>query len=201
VENHGEKIIDCGQREAFERLTITGIPEKGQPLPKQQAMRLIDRLDSIMPTFQGYKMYLVKGQTSEYTGGCNPAIYTLFEASWTANSVSSPPTKPTINIFGAQGPRGDKWPKGCKTQGIGKGGGKTPGGKDEKDGTDKLGDKTKRPVSIVSSTAIAKRTAGATPRQRPNRPTIRGILKYHSSKARQTNISRFTQHLAFDRQM
>jgi hypothetical protein len=55
----------------------------------------------------------------------------------------NPPATPTINAFGAQGTPGDKRPKGGKTQGKRKGGGKTPDAKDEKDGTDKFGGKTK----------------------------------------------------------
>ena len=53
-----EKIIDYGRRavRAFDRLSITGIAVADQPLPKQQAMRFIDGLDSSVPAFHGYKL-------------------------------------------------------------------------------------------------------------------------------------------------
>ena len=54
----------------------------------------------------------------------------------------------------------------------------------------------KASVSTVASTAIAKRTAGARPRHRPNRLQIRDIPKRHSPKVRQKNMPRFTQLLA-----
>jgi Zinc knuckle len=130
-------------------LTIAGIPAEDQPLPKQQAMRFIDGLDSSMPAFHGYKLYLInsKQETDRdiYPDTLVDAIKKsiLFEASWTANTQPSNLTTLPLNAFGAQGTPGDRRPRGGKTPGKGKGGGKTPGVKDKKDGTDKIGEKTK----------------------------------------------------------
>ena len=115
-------------------------------------MRFINGLDSSMPAFHEYKLYLInsKQQTDKdiYPDTLVDAIKksTLFEASWTANNEPSPLTTLPLNAFGAQGTPGDRRPRGGKTPGKGKGGGKTPDAKDKKDGTDKIGDKTKRRV-------------------------------------------------------
>ena len=149
---HGEKIVDYGRRavKTFDRLAITGIPETEHPKPKQQSMRFIDGLDSSMPAFHGYKLYLINSKqqtgTDIYPDTLVDAIKrsTLFEASWTATTEPSPLTSLPLNAFGAQGAHGDKRPKGGKPQGKGKGDkGKTPSAKDKKDGTDKIGEKPK----------------------------------------------------------
>jgi hypothetical protein len=60
----GEKIVDYGRRavKTFDRLEITGIPENEHPKPKQQSMRFTDGLDSSMPAFHGYKLYLINSK-------------------------------------------------------------------------------------------------------------------------------------------
>jgi hypothetical protein len=80
-----------------------------------------------IPAYLGYKLYLVNSEhqmnTDTYPISLVDAIQrsTSFEASWIADSVSIPPSTPTINAFGAQRTPGDKRPKGGKTQGKGKG--------------------------------------------------------------------------------
>jgi hypothetical protein len=149
---HGEKIVDYGRRalKTFDRLAITGIPEAEHPKPKQQSMRFIDGLDSSMPAYRGYKLYLINSKqqtgTDIYPDTLVDAIKrsTLFEASWTATTEPSPLTSLPLKAFGAQGAHGDKRPKGGKTPGKGKGDkGKNPSAKDKKDGTVKIGDKPK----------------------------------------------------------
>ena len=145
--DRGEKIIDYGRRavKVFDRLSITGIKVADQPLPAQQAMRFIDGLDSSIPAFHGYKLYLInsKQQTDRdiYPPTLVDAIKkaTLFESSWTANSESTLLTTAPLSAFGAQGPPpGDKRQKnGKSTKGKGDKG-KVPYAKDKKDGTDKI---------------------------------------------------------------
>ena len=111
-----KKIIDYGRRavKVFDRLSITGIKVVDQPLPAQQAMRFIDGLDSSIPAFHGYKLYLINSKQQTERDIYPPTLVeaikkaTLFEASWTANTEATPlPTAP-LSAFGAQGPPADK---------------------------------------------------------------------------------------------
>jgi Zinc knuckle len=150
--NHGEKIVDYGRRavKTSDQLAITGIPEKEHPKPKQQSMRFIDGLDSSMPVYHGYELYLINAKqqtgTDIYPDTLVEAIKrsTLFEASWTTTTEPSRLTSLPLNAFGAQGAHDDKHPKGGKTPAKGKGEkGKYPSAKDKKEGTDKIGVESK----------------------------------------------------------
>ena len=90
-------------------------------------MRFIDGLDSSVPAFHGYKLYLINSKQQSdkdiYPQTLVDAIKksTLFEASWTANTESAPPTTVPLSAFGAQGPPPtDKRPKTKKLVGKGK---------------------------------------------------------------------------------
>ena len=148
-----EKIIDYGRRavKVFDRLSITGIPTADQPLPRQQAMRFIDGLDSRIPAFHGYKLYLInsKQQTDKdiYPPTLVDAIKksTLFESSWTANNEPATLTTVPLSAFGAQGPPPtDRRTKAKKPSEKGKQiKGKAPIARDKRDGNEKLGNKTR----------------------------------------------------------
>ena len=148
-----EQIIDYDRRavRAFDRLSITGIAVADQPLPKQQAMRFIDGLDSSVPAFHGYKLYLINSKQQSDKDIYPPTLVdaikksTLFEQSWTANIESVPLTAVPLSAFGAQGPPPtDKRSKTKKPVGKGKQTkDKAPIARDKKDGTDKIGSKTR----------------------------------------------------------
>lgn len=93
--------------------------------------------------YLGYKLYLVNSKhqmnTDIYPISLVDAIqrFTLFEASWIANSVPIPRATPNINA-----PLVTSAPKGVRHK-EGQDWRQTPDAKDKKDGTDKLGGKTK----------------------------------------------------------
>ena len=138
--DHGEMMLYYGRRavKTFEILSITGIPEKDQPSPKQQSMRFIDELNGSVPAYHGYKMYLISAE-QQTNQDIHPDTFvdaimrpTRFETSFIENINETLSATTPHSAFGAQQQTEDRGKKGAKHLGKGKGHKDKPSSKDNK---------------------------------------------------------------------